>query len=131
MHDSELLRRYVQTRSESAFTELVQRHLPLVYRAALRQTEGNAAEAEEISQAVFLLLARKARALLTHQTLAGWLHTTVYFTALDAKRAARRRRWYEQEAARMRDTASADTTPRCDPVAVFRRPALRRNRHAT
>ena len=60
MDDSELLRRYLNERSEASFAELVQRHLPLVYRAALRQTHGNAAQAEEISQAVFILLARCA-----------------------------------------------------------------------
>jgi len=109
MHDSDLLRRYVTERSDAAFTELVQRHLPLVYRAALRQTEGDATLAQEISQAVFVLLARKARSLVGHQTLTGWLHTAVYFTAADARRAARRRRRYEQEASRMTEFASSET----------------------
>lgn len=111
MDDSELLRRYLTERSETAFAELVGRHLPLVYRAALRQTAGDSAQAEEVAQAVFVLLARKARALRTHQTLAGWLHTTVYYTAADARRATRRRRWYEQEASRMADISAADTPP--------------------
>ena len=111
MDDSELLRRYARDRSESAFAELVQRHLPVVYRAALRQTGGDSAQAQEISQAVFILLARKARALFAHPTLAGWLHTSVYYLARDAQRASSRRQRYEQEASRMADLTSDDTPP--------------------
>ena len=101
MDDSILLRNYLAERSQAAFTELVQRHLPFVYRSALRQTEGNSALAEELTQATFVLLARKATSLMKHPTLAGWLHTTVYFAASEAKRSERRRRKHEQEATRM------------------------------
>jgi RNA polymerase sigma factor (sigma-70 family) len=111
MDDSELLRHYLEERSEKSFAELVRRHLPLVFRAALRQAEGDAAQATEIAQAVFVLLARKARVLLEHRTLAGWLHTTVCYTASSIRRANRRRRWYEQEASRMADLTSDDTPP--------------------
>ena len=58
--DSELLRRYAYERSESAFSELVQRKAGLVYSAALRQVGANASLAQEVSQSVFIDLARKA-----------------------------------------------------------------------
>src|ERR1700685_258506 len=99
--DSILLRRFLAERSQPAFTELVQWHFPFVYRSALRQTVGNSALAEELTQAAFILLARKAPSLVKHPTLAGWLHTAVYFAAFEANRAERGRRWHEQEATRM------------------------------
>ena len=57
--DWELLRRYVEHGCEDAFTDLVSSYAPLVYSAALRQTS-NASLAEEVTQAVFVLLAQKA-----------------------------------------------------------------------
>jgi hypothetical protein len=61
--DSDLLVRYCQDRSESAFTELVGRHFNLVYFAALRQLGGDTHRARDVSQAVFTCLAVKAPTL--------------------------------------------------------------------
>ena len=61
--DGELLRHYVQDGSEDSFGELVQRHVDLVYSAALRQVHGDVHLAQDVSQCVFSDLARKARAL--------------------------------------------------------------------
>ena len=74
--DAELLRRYVEDRSETAFAELVRLHLNLVYFAALRQVGGDAHRAKDVAQAVFTDLARKARSLTDRATLTGWLHTS-------------------------------------------------------
>jgi DNA-directed RNA polymerase specialized sigma24 family protein len=60
--DFDLLRAYVERQSEAAFTELVERHKAMVYASALRQT-GDPSLAEEITQAVFIVLARKAASL--------------------------------------------------------------------
>jgi len=60
--DQELLREYATTGAEAAFARLVERHVELVYSAAFRQT-GNHAMAQDVSQAVFIILARKAASL--------------------------------------------------------------------
>ena len=67
--DNELLRRYAETNSEEAFAELVQRHLVLVYSAALRQVNGDTHLAQDIAQTVFTDLARKAASLSRHEML--------------------------------------------------------------
>ena len=105
--DSALLNRYVEARDEGAFAELVQRYLNLVYFAALRQVAQDAQHAEDVTQAVFTELARKASTLANHQTLAGWLHTTTRFIASETMRTERRRQAREQEADVM-DTLSND-----------------------
>jgi RNA polymerase sigma factor (sigma-70 family) len=99
--DAELLRRYAKERDETAFTELVRRHLNLVYSAALRQTERDAQLAEDITQKVFTDLARKAAVLSSHPVLSGWLYRCTRYTAIDAMRAKRRREIHEQEAQSM------------------------------
>lgn len=90
-NDSELLRRYVDERSETAFTEVVERHVNLVYSAALREVGGNTASAEDLSQAVFTELARQAGKLRRHPALAGWLYTTVRRVAANWRRSQERR----------------------------------------
>jgi RNA polymerase sigma factor (sigma-70 family) len=96
--DGQLLRSYARERSESAFTELVRRHIDLVYSAALRQVNGNIPEAEDVTQAVFTDLARKAATLASHASLAGWLYTSTRFLAANARRTVARRLVREQEA---------------------------------
>ena len=64
-----LLRRYVTDRSEPAFTELVAQHIALVYSAALRQVGGDAATAQDVTQAVFTDLARQAPRLTRHTSI--------------------------------------------------------------
>ncbi len=98
LDDTELLRRYTETGSEPAFTEFVGRHLNLVYFTALRSTDGDAALAEDVAQAVFAVAARRARALIQHATITGWLHTTTRYTAARARQKERTRQRYEREA---------------------------------
>lgn len=108
--DIELLRRYVEQRSEEAFAELVRRHVSLVYYAALRQTNGDATLAEDVTQMVFADLARKARTLIGRPVLTGWLYTSTRFAATKARRTERRRQIREQEAHTMNEFTQAEGT---------------------
>ena len=101
--DSQLLRRYVEERSEAAFTELVNRHVNLVYYAALRRVGGDAHLADDVTQSVFADLARKAASLQDRPVLAGWLYTSTRFAAAQAVRSEQRRRTHEQEAHTMHE----------------------------
>lgn len=96
-NDIELLGRYTREGSEEAFSALVARYVNLVYSVALRRL-GNPHQAEEITQAVFVLLARKARHMTAGTLLAGWLHRTAWFTADNALKIELRRQRREQEA---------------------------------
>src|SRR5512137_1578667 len=100
-NDTELLRRYVEERAEGPFTGLVREHLNLVYSAALREMNGDGGLAEDISQAVFTELARKAPRLLGHPSLAGWLYTTVRHLSANLRRAEQHRQRREEEAQSM------------------------------
>src|ERR1035438_224442 len=91
MTDGELLRRYVRDRSEPAFGELVQRHINLVYSAALRQVNGDTHLAEDVIQSVFADLALKAARLTRHTSLTGWLYTSTRFVATNIRRTEQRR----------------------------------------
>jgi RNA polymerase sigma factor (sigma-70 family) len=97
--DREVLAAYVNG-SEEAFGELFRRHAGFVYGCALRQT-GNEALAEEITQGVFVALARKAASLKGEVTLAGWLFRATRYAALDARKSEERRRKREEQSAFM------------------------------
>jgi RNA polymerase sigma factor (sigma-70 family) len=97
LQDVELLRRYAHEHSDEAFAVLVARHVDMVYSAALRKTD-NPAASEEITQAVFVILAKKAGGLLRHTALCGWLYQTVRLTAANFLRTEIRRVHREQEA---------------------------------
>lgn len=101
--DAELLELYASGRSEDAFAELVRRHVDLVYSAALRQVGEDAAAASDVTQAVFVELARQARRLVRHPSLNGWLYTAARRTALRHVRTEVRRRSREQAAQEMKE----------------------------
>jgi RNA polymerase sigma factor (sigma-70 family) len=98
MTDRDLLQQYVQHGSEAAFTQLVSRYVKLVYSVCRRRLR-DAHLAEDATQAVFLVLAKKARRLRGDTVLAGWLHRTARYAASNAARAATLRRQHEAQAA--------------------------------
>jgi RNA polymerase sigma factor (sigma-70 family) len=99
MDDRELLEMYVRQGDQQAFRALVNRHVDLVYGACRRQLrDGHLAE--DATQAVFVVLARKAKWARTGPSLCGWLYNTARYVAANALRAEAARRRSEMEAAR-------------------------------
>ncbi|MDR3378080.1 MAG: sigma-70 family RNA polymerase sigma factor [Verrucomicrobiae bacterium] len=106
--DMNLLRQYAAGNSDPAFATLVSRHVNLVYSAALRKT-GNPHAAEEVTQAVFIILARKAGRIPEQTILPGWLYQAARLTAANFMKSEARRVRREQEAC-MQTQISTTTT---------------------
>jgi RNA polymerase sigma factor (sigma-70 family) len=105
--DGTLLREYTEAGSERSFAELVGKHLDLVYSTALREVGGDQHLAKDISQAVFIDLARKARSLSQRAVLTGWLYRSTCFAASKAVRSERRRQTREQKTQAMQAESSS------------------------
>jgi RNA polymerase sigma factor (sigma-70 family) len=116
-NDIALLKDFVEGNSEDAFAALVSRHINKVYSVALRYTR-NPHQAEEITQAVFIILARKSRSLSQRVVLSGWLHETARLTAATFVRGEFRRTRREQEACMQNslNEGSADIWPQIAPL---------------
>jgi RNA polymerase sigma factor (sigma-70 family) len=110
MNDWELIQNYCRNGSEGAFETLVKRHVDYVYCAAMRQVRDSSL-AEDVSQAVFLLLAQKAKTFRPDTILLSWLFRTTHHMAAHALRSEYRRQRRETEAAKMNPTT---TTPDID-----------------
>jgi RNA polymerase sigma factor (sigma-70 family) len=111
--DEHLLRDHIAHRDEAAFALLVQRHLNLVFGTALRIL-GDRTAAEEVSQNVFISLARKAATIRTGTGLAGWLHRAALLEARLRQRTDLRRLSREDHAAQLGTTMPTPESP--DPL---------------
>src|SRR6185295_13298642 len=98
--DQRLLREYVEQGSEAAFATLLERHVHLVYSAALRQVRSPDL-ARDVVQQVFTDLARKAPSCVDHISIAGWLHRATVYAATCLVRKEIRRKVREEEATKM------------------------------
>jgi RNA polymerase sigma factor (sigma-70 family) len=105
--DGQLLRDFHSRGHEGAFTALVERHGAMVWQVCTRVL-GHEQDAEDAFQATFLVLARKAKALVAYEALGGWLHGVAYRVALRARRSNGRRRAYESRG-RGADSANPST----------------------
>src|ERR1700744_4001385 len=101
MDSPRLIAEYAASASEEVFRELVRLHVDLVYSTAIRVTRGETQLAEDVTQTVFVDLARKARAFPAEIRLAGWLHRHTCFVASKLIRSEQRRRSRERQAAEM------------------------------
>ena len=110
LSDWELLKAYTAG-DAGAFSEIVRRHGGLVYSAALRRTR-DVHLAEDITQAVFLLLSKKARPMRASVVLPAWLYRAARYAAKDAMKQQKRRRFHEKRAAIAPDQAAATSEPR-------------------
>jgi RNA polymerase sigma factor (sigma-70 family) len=108
LDDIALLREYVERDSEEAFAALVARHVNKVYSVAMRHT-GNPHQAEEITQAVFVILARKSRRLSKRVILSGWLCQTARLASVTLVRGEIRRARREQEAHMQNEVNKAES----------------------
>lgn len=130
MTDCELLSVYLGSGDQQAFTQLVQRYTNLVYSAALRQVN-DANLADDITQTVFVLLSRKAGALVGERTILSlWLLKTTRYVAMNAIKYASRRRKHERKAAEMKpeQTGADSSTSAWQQVAPLLDDALDRLR---
>ena len=114
--DSQLLRAYAEHRSEPAFAELLRRHVDFVYSAALRMV-CDSHLAEDVTQGVFVALAKNASQLTDHPVLSGWLHRTAQNIAAQTVRTDVRRRAREQEAVAMNELLSSETDASWEHIA--------------
>ena len=103
MDDAQLLQQYVETGSAEAFGQLTNRHINFVYGAALRLVHDRHV-AEEVTQAVFIVLARKAATLRHEAVLSSWLLSTTRYAALGQMKINARRKRHERRAAEMAKT---------------------------
>src|SRR5215216_7668576 len=114
MDDASLLKDYVETASQEAFGQLVSKHINFVFAAALRNVHDRHV-AEEITQAVFIVLARKASTLRHEAVLSSWLLSTTRYAALGHMKMAARRKRHERRAAEMAKTEWTEDAERSWP----------------
>ena len=104
MNDWDLLQRWLAEQDDHAFASLVRRHLPFVYACARRQV--GSFHAADVTQSVFLILARKAPTFRPDIILSSWLFRTTGYVVAQVRRRDARRALLESEVARMNPTTT-------------------------
>jgi RNA polymerase sigma factor (sigma-70 family) len=114
--DMELVREYAARQSGPAFEALVSRNVSLVHSAALRQVR-DPHLAEDITQTVFIILARKAGSLAPKTILPGWLYRTTRYVSAAALKIQRRRERREEESCMQAMAQEPQTGPAWEQLA--------------
>jgi RNA polymerase sigma factor (sigma-70 family) len=117
--DRELVRAYADAQDGAALTELVARHQGLVYRTCVRML-GNAQDAQDAAQSVFIVLSKKAACLRREGSLNGWLHDVARKVCLEALRTRSNRVRREGDFVAWQASATADTVSEAEAEAVLR-----------
>jgi len=104
--DCKLLARFVADRDEDAFAQLVRRHGAMVMGVCKRLLH-HAEDAEDVFQATFLILARKAASVANRDAVGSWLYRVAFRTAQEARAMRMRRRAKEQHLAETMHPATA------------------------
>jgi RNA polymerase sigma factor (sigma-70 family) len=118
LSDAELLEGFLARRDEEAFAALVSRHGAMVL-GTCRAVLHDAGAVEDVFQATFLVLARKAGSVRGRDALGGWLHRVAFRAAVQANKASARRRLEERKAAEMRATTATSDEARDDLRALI------------
>jgi RNA polymerase sigma factor (sigma-70 family) len=98
--DVQLLERFIKQREQTAFAALLLRHGSMVLHVC-RRVLGHIHDAEDVFQATFLMLARKARSIRKRDAVGSWLHGVAHRLAVRVREQARRRQVHEQQAANL------------------------------
>jgi RNA polymerase sigma factor (sigma-70 family) len=101
-----LLEQYRRTRDQGDFGRIVEAHIDAVYWQCVRQLHDRHL-AEDATQVVFFMLARKANRLPRDTVLGGWLFTAARYACANARRSEQRRQRHEQKVARMKTETAA------------------------
>ena len=123
LKDKELLARFVADRDEAALAAVVERHGRLVW-GVCRRMLGDTPDTEDVFQATFLVLIRRAATVRWQSSLAGWLFEVASRLAKETKRKAARRRFHERQSL----TCARTIGPQCSiqELAVLLDSELRR-----
>jgi RNA polymerase sigma factor (sigma-70 family) len=116
--DAQLLERFAGGHEEAPFAALVRRHGPMVWSVA-RRVLAHVQDAEDVFQATFLLLARKAASIRKAASVGSWLHGVAHRLALKARLQQARRRSREKRAADMRQTSPGGQTSLAEMAAAL------------
>src|SRR4051812_44493363 len=108
--ETEWLQAYVATKSPEAFRALTRQYVNLVYAAALRQAAGDWHLADDITQAVFIVLAQKAKSVPKDRPLSAWLLKVTRYCAANARRTKLHRDTHERRAAEMAPDRNNENT---------------------
>ncbi|MGE3803128.1 MAG: RNA polymerase sigma factor [Gemmataceae bacterium] len=108
--DQQLLERFLRSGDADAFAALVQRHGGLVW-GVCRRVMAHEQDAEDTFQAVFMVLARKARTIRSKEALGPWLYRVAYHLGVKARGRQARRREREREAMAAEREQARDVEP--------------------